>query len=140
MEEKYYYHKFNLGKRKVVLCATSKSYTALKIFATASWVWDEEGTQGGTSEAIDGSNIGIGMSVCVPWDKYNDEMGHGIARGKAEKNPKINITWEYPIDKHIIDSILLGIEKSMRKKPGKYIAGYKKKKRTNIAKDIVQNK
>jgi len=120
-ERPFYYHEFDLGKRKVVFCATH--YPRMFV--------------GGNDKIITVTDINIGMSVCVPWDEYNDELGRGIAHGKALKNPKIHVSYSYDVDKYIIESILEGIEKSMRKKPGKYIAGYKKK-RGNIAKDIVQ--
>ena len=42
------------------------------------------------------------------------------------------------LDKHIINGILLGVEKSMRRKPEKYIAGYKKKKHNCATDAIVQ--
>jgi len=120
-ERPFYYHKFDLGKRKVVFCATCNSRD---LFFKSE-------------KLVSVTDISIGMSVCVPWDKYNDERGEEIARGKSLKNPKLEISWNYGEDKYVIESILEGIEKSMRKKPGKYIAGYKKK-RGNIAKDIVQ--
>ena len=120
-ERPFYYHAFDLGKRKVVFCATH--YPRMFV--------------GGYGKIVTVTDIDIGMSVCVPWDEYNDELGRGIAHGKALKNPKIHVSYSHDVDKYIIESILEGIEKSMRKKPGKYIAGYKKK-RGNIAKDIVQ--
>ena len=111
-ERPFYYHKFDLGKRKVVFCATH--YPRMFV--------------GGNDKIITVTDINIGMSVCVPWDEYTDERGRGIAHGKALKNPKIHISYSHDVDKYIIESILEGIEKSMRKKPGKYMAGYKKKK------------
>ena len=116
MEEKYYYHKFDLGKRKVILCARSHEDDVISIPA-----------------------IAIGMSVCLPMDNYDEERGFNIARAGAGKRAKLELcAWIGEFDKHIINGILLGVEKSMRRKPGKYIAGYKKKKHTNITNDIVQ--
>ena len=115
MEESYYYHKFDLGKRKVILCA--HLYKTLLFFR----------------------GLDIGMSICLPTDKYDEERGYNIARAGANKRVKVALGCdENKIDKHIINGVLLGVEKSMRRNPGKYIAGYKKKKYDNTTKDIVQ--
>ena len=118
MDEKYYYHKFDLGKRKVTLCI--KTYIIC-------------------SENEDYSILAVGMSVCIPEDEYNEDRGYNIARSAAIKRPKMIIDiQEDMLDKHIINGILLGVEKSMRRKPEKYIAGYKKKKHNCATDAIVQ--
>jgi len=107
--EKNYYHTFDLGKRKVVLCA--RLYECF----------------------LGSPELDIGMSVCMPGDEYNEERGYNIARAGAKKRAKIvfSCDWE-EIDKYIINGLLLGVEKSIRRNPGKYIASYHKRKHNLI--------
>jgi len=107
-KQKVYYHTFDLGKRKITLCA----YFHIDVVYY----------------------LGVGMSVCVPEDAYNEQRGHDMARAKVIRNPKIMFMCSPDqVDGHVIKGILAGVEKSIRRKPGKYIAGYKKKSKAKTA-------
>ena len=99
-KQEIYYHTFDLGKRKVTLC------TYFHV----------------------GYRLNVGVSVCIPEDTYSEERGCDIARVRVERSPKVTFICDPEItDRYIIEGILAGVEKSIRRKPGKYIAGYKKK-------------
>lgn len=70
--------------------------------------------------------ISIGVSVCLPYDKFDEELGKKIAYGKAMKGTEHRL---YATDEGLINTIMINglLEQEseyFKKNPGRYLKGY----------------
>lgn len=70
--------------------------------------------------------VSIGVSVCLPYDKFDEELGKKIAYGKAMKSEEHRL---YATDEGLINTVMInGLldqeSEYFKKYPGRYLKGY----------------
>lgn len=70
--------------------------------------------------------VSIGVSVCLPYDKFDEELGKKIAYGKAMKSTEHRL---YATDEGLINTVMINglLEQEseyFKKYPGRYLKGY----------------
>ena len=75
--------------------------------------------------------LAIGVSTCLPNDKFNEEIGIKIAVGKALKDRShwIFTTDEGLINTGMVEGLLTQEIEYFKKNPGKYLKGYEESKK-----------
>ena len=70
--------------------------------------------------------VSIGVSVCLPQDKFDEELGKKIAYGKAMKSieHRLYVTDEGLINTVMVNGLLEQESEYFKKYPGRYIHGY----------------
>ena len=69
--------------------------------------------------------LAIGVSICNPCDKFDEELGKKIARSKAEKSIPVLVSTEYGVmNKTLVTAYLKQEMEFLKKNPGKFIKGY----------------
>lgn len=70
--------------------------------------------------------VSIGVSVCLPYDKFDEELGKKIAYGKATKSVehRLYATDEGLINTTMITGLLEQESEYFKKNPGRYLKGY----------------
>ena len=70
--------------------------------------------------------LSVGVSVCRPADKFDEELGKRIAQGKAEKGYKHTLTTCSPgmINDKVVKALLEQESEFFENNPGYYLAGY----------------
>lgn len=70
--------------------------------------------------------VSIGVSVCLPFDNFDEELGKKIAYGKAMKSTEHRL---YATDEGLINTVMISglLEQEseyFKKYPGRYLKGY----------------
>lgn len=70
--------------------------------------------------------LSVGVSVCRPADKFDEELGKRIAQGKAEKSYKHTLATCSPgmINDKVVKALLEQESEFFENNPGYYLAGY----------------
>lgn len=74
--------------------------------------------------------VKLGMSICNPVDKFDEQLGIKIAIGRAQKNSEFALLATKPgyINTTMIQGFLKQEMEYFKNNPAQYIAGYKRKK------------
>ena len=70
--------------------------------------------------------VSVGVSVCLPYDNFDEELGKKIAYGKAMKGTehRLYTTDEGLINTTMINGLLEQESEYFKKNPGRYLKGY----------------
>lgn len=113
-------------EHKVVICALTQSPESESHELTVGWV-DVEGIVDEEDELCVPVRrcLAIGISICNPCDKFDEELGKKIARSKAEKSIPVLVSTEYGVmNKTLVTAYLKQEMEFLKKNPGKFIKGY----------------
>ncbi len=113
-------------EHKVVICALTQSPESKTHDLMVSWV-DEDNVSDIEDELFTSVKrcLAIGVSICNPCDKFDEELGKKIARSKAEKSIPVLVSTEYGImNKTLVTAYLKQEMEFLKKNPGKFIKGY----------------
>lgn len=113
-------------EHKVVICALTQSPESESHELTVGWV-DVEGMVDEEDELCVPVKrcLAIGVSICNPCDKFDEELGKKIARSKAEKSIPVLVSTEYGVmNKTLVTAYLKQEMEFLKKNPGKFIKGY----------------
>ncbi len=89
--------------------------------------------------------VSIGVSVCLPFDEFNEELGKKIAYGKAIKfnDHRLYATDGGLINTTMVDALLKQESEYFKTYPGRYIKGYDECKakweRVNRIEEYIEN-
>lgn len=87
-------------------------------------------------------NLHVGVAICNPNDKFNEEIGKKIALGKAESSiPKLISTEPGIINNAVVQSLIQQEINYIKNNPGRFIPGYdeavdKLKKKDKVISEI----
>lgn len=69
--------------------------------------------------------VSVGISICHPADKFDEEIGKRIARNKAlEAIPVLYATEKGIINRLLVEGLIQQELEFLKRNPGKYIKGY----------------
>lgn len=70
--------------------------------------------------------VSVGVSVCRPFDTFNEELGKRIALGKAKKHIEHALYASDPgmINSKVVKALLEQEAEYFKRNPGRYLAGY----------------
>ena len=72
-------------------------------------------------------SISVGISICNPEDKYNENIGKLQAEGRAKKprkNPRVVYASWGIITPYVVELLIKSIADDIKANPGKYVPGY----------------
>lgn len=93
---------------------------------------DEDGFEDETQDQVESSKLlSIGIAVCRPGDKWDEELGKKIAYGKAvnRRDHALVATDCGLINTRMVEAVLEQEAHYMQVNPGRYIAGYDEARR-----------
>jgi len=122
MKKQFYYRIFELGAGM----SPGPRYITLAATVTKDVDMYMGLIQGNIHKIAKGNIVSVGMSICMPEDEYDKDLGKKIAEGKAMKNSVLSFITKGRVSKYIIKSILAGIEQDVKNNPGEYIGYFKK--------------